>query len=81
MLLYNELDLINPIKIYNQYAKYPDMNYFDKKFMNSRALIYKGKCRSLKIKSNDPLLSEITHFLKKIKYLQILNSQKKYLTF
>ena len=55
MLLYNELDLINPIKIYNQYAKYPNMNYFDKKFMNSKALIYKGKSRSLKINQTIPL--------------------------
>jgi len=81
MLLYNELDLINPIKIYNQYAKYPDMNYFDKNFMNSRALIYKGKNRSLKIKSNDPLLSEITIFLKKKKIYTDIKFAKKILKF
>ncbi len=81
MLLYNELDLINPIKIYNQYAKYPDMNYFDKKFMNSRALIYKGKSISLKIKSNDPLLSEITYFLKKNKIFTDTKFAKKILKF
>ena len=81
MLLYNELDLINPIKIYNQYAKYPNMNYFDKKFMNSKALIYKGKSRSLKIKSNNPLSSEIKFFLKKNKIYTDIKFAKKILNF
>ena len=55
--------------------------HFDKKFMNSKALIYKGKSRSLKIKSNDPLLSEITYFLKKNKIFTDTKFAKKILKF
>ncbi len=81
MLLYNELDLLNPIKIYNQYAKYPDMNFFDKKFMNSKALIYKGKSKSLKIKSNNPLISEIKYFFKSKDIFTDIKFAKKILIF
>ena len=39
MLSFDELDLEAPIKIYNQYAKYPKLDFFDKKFLKSKALI------------------------------------------
>ena len=64
MLLFDEMDLVNTIKIYNKYAEYPKVQEFDKKFFKSKALIYEGKNFSPKIKSKSPLESEIRHFLK-----------------
>ena len=40
MLFFDELNLNEPLKIFNKYAKYPDMTKFDKKFINSKAQIY-----------------------------------------
>tara|TARA_B100000902_G_scaffold394571_1_gene451173 strand:- start:467 stop:1432 length:966 start_codon:yes stop_codon:yes gene_type:complete len=81
MLLYNEMDFINPIKIYNQYAKYPTMDFFDKKFINSKALIYKGNNKSIKIKSNNPLSEEIKYFLNSKKNYTDISFSKKILKF
>ena len=64
MLYFDELNLINPLKIYNKYAKYPDMSKFDKKFMNSKAQIYEGNSKSIYIKNKSPLINEINHFFK-----------------
>ena len=64
MLLFDEMDLINTIKIYNKYAEYPKVQEFDKKFFKSKALIYEGKNFSPQIKLQSPLESEIKHFLK-----------------
>ena len=33
MLLFNELDFKNPIKIYNKYANYPKISNFKKNFL------------------------------------------------
>ena len=64
MLLFDEMDLVNTIKIYNKYAVYPKVQEFDKKFFQSKALIYEGKNFSPKIKLKSPLESEIKYFLK-----------------
>ena len=64
MLLFDEMDLVNTIKIYNKYVEYPKVHEFNKKFFKSKALIYEGKNFSPKIKSKSPLKSEIRHFLK-----------------
>jgi len=63
MLSFDEMNTNAPIKIYHQYAKYPELDFFDKKFIKSKALIYKGKCEIIKIKANPPLINEIKHFL------------------
>ncbi len=67
MLFFDELNLNEPLKIYNKYAKYPDMTKFDKKFINSKAQIYLGNLKTIKIKSQPPLKNEITNFFKSIK--------------
>ena len=36
----DEMNLKEPIKIYNKYAKYPKIHEFKKKFFASKALIY-----------------------------------------
>ena len=41
MLIFDELEEINKIKIYNKYAYYPKVNYF-KKILTEKARIYHG---------------------------------------
>ena len=65
MLSFDEMNLDSPIRIYDQYAKYPEMGFFDKKFFKSKALIYKGKSKPVRIKSVSPLINEIKEFFNK----------------
>jgi predicted dehydrogenase len=81
MLSFDELDLEAPIKIYNQYAKYPKLDFFDKKFLKSKALIYKGKSKSIKLKSKSPLINEIKHFFNFNKPITDIKMAKEILTF
>ena len=81
MLSFDEMDIDNPLKIYDQYAKYPDLNFFDKKFIKSKALIYKGKSKSLKIKSIPALENEIKSFFNIKKPFTDINLAKEILIF
>ena len=81
MLSFDELDLEAPIKIYNQYAKYPKLDFFDKKFLKSKALIYKGKSKSIKLKSKSPLINEIKHFFNFNNPITDIKMAKEILTF
>ena len=40
MLLFNELDFNNPIKIYNKYITYPKIQNFKKGFFTQKKQIY-----------------------------------------
>ena len=62
MLLFDEMDLLNPIKIYNKYAVYPKIEDFKKSFFQKKALIYEGKVNLPKIKFISPLKKEIKYF-------------------
>ena len=62
MLLFNEMENENKIKIFNKYAQYPKMSYFDNKFFNKKAKIYLGKNSSPRVKQNDSLKDEIKYF-------------------
>jgi len=62
MLLFDEMNTENPIKIYNQYAKYPRIEQFNKKFFERKALVYSGKNYSVKVKSTPALNDELKHF-------------------
>ena len=64
MLLFNELDFNNPIKIYNKYAKYPKTYDFNKDFFTQKANIYYGSTFIPKIKFSSPLENEMKEFLK-----------------
>lgn len=81
MLSFNEMNLEAPIQIYNQYAKYPDLDFFDKGFLNSKALIYKGKSRSIKFKATAPLINEIKSFFNSKKPITDIKFAKDILTF
>ena len=64
MLLFDELDFKSPIKIYNQYAVYPKIYKFKKKFFTQKANIYLGSTFIPKIKSKSPLENEMNEFMK-----------------
>jgi predicted dehydrogenase len=64
MLLFNEMNLQNPITIYDQYASYPKVHKFNKSFFTPTANIYYGKTYNPKIKFKAPLRSELLYFLK-----------------
>ena len=81
MLSFDELNLEAPIKIYNQYAKYPKLDFFDKKFLKSKALIYLGKSKSIKLKTESPLINEIKSFFDYKKPHTDIKMAKEILTF
>ena len=67
MLLFDEMESVNKIRIYNKFAKYPKISDFDNNFFNKKAKIYHGKNFSPKIKQNDSLEDEIKYFFSCIK--------------
>ncbi len=68
MLLFDELDFKNPIKIYNKYAKYPKIKNFKKGFFTQKANIFLGSTLKPKIKSESPLKNEMKEFINCINY-------------
>ncbi len=63
MLLYDEMINEKKIKIFNKYAKYPQIDEFETSFFKKKAKIYEGKNFSPKIKEKEPLMNEIKYFL------------------
>ena len=78
MLLFDEMDKINPIKIYNKYAEYPKINTFKKNFFTEKANIYYGKNFFPKIKFTSPLTLEMLEFIKSIKSKKTPKSDGKF---
>ena len=81
MLSFDEMNLDGSIRIYDQYAKYPEMSFFNKNFFKSKALIYKGKSKSIKTKSVSPLINEIKEFFNKKKPITDIKLAKEILIF
>ena len=73
MLLFDEMDMQEPIKIYNNYVAFPKIDKFTKYFFNQSKYIFKGKSRSIKLKETKPLNNEIIEFLKKKQSITDLN--------
>ena len=65
MLLFDEMNIREPIKIYNNYVAFPKIDKFTKYFFNQSKYIFKGKSKSIKLKETKPLNNEIIEFLKK----------------
>ena len=65
MLLFDEMNNNEPIKIYNNYVAFPKIDKFTKYFFNQSKYIFKGKSKSIKLKETRPLNNEIIHFLRK----------------
>ena len=81
MLSFDEMNIESPIKIYNQYAVYPKLDFFDKKFLKAKALIYRGNNKVIKLKSKSPLQNEIKFFLSNKKPITDIKLAKEILTF
>ena len=73
MLLFDEMNIQEPIKIYNNYVAFPKIDKFTKYFFNQSKYIFKGKSRSIKLKKTKPLNNEIIEFLKKKQSIADLN--------
>lgn len=69
MILYDEIDLEKPIKIFDNYASYPKISKYSKSYFSNKAFIYKGKSRFIKLKDKMPLNNEILSFIKNDKNL------------
>ncbi len=63
MLLFDEMNIDNPIKIYNNYVSFPKIDKFTKNYFNQSKYIFKGKSRSIKLKNTKPLNNEICEFI------------------
>ncbi len=81
MLSFDEMDIYEPLKIYDQYAIYPELDFFDKKFIKSKALIYRGKNKAIKINHTSPLENEIKHFFNTKKIFTDIDFAKEILVF
>jgi len=64
MLLFDEMEDQNKLKVFNKYAYYPKLTKFKKNYISNKARIYTGKTRNVKIMENDPLKNELKHFEK-----------------
>lgn len=75
MLVFDEMNNKEPLKIYNQYAHYPKIFQMGKKILSKNARIYKGSYKSIFCKYSSPVLNEIKYFLKcsKLKKQPITN--------
>ena len=65
MLLFDEMNIYEPIKIYNNYVVFPKIDKFTKYFFNQSRYIFRGRSKSIKLKETKPLNNEIEEFLKK----------------
>ena len=65
MLLFDEMESINKLKIFNKYAYYPLISKFMKDYTSNDARIYLGKTQNISVKETDTLKEELMHFEKK----------------
>jgi predicted dehydrogenase len=64
MLVFDEMENNNKLKIYNKYAIYPKITKFKKNYISNKARIYTGKTKTIKVKETDTLKDELIHFEK-----------------
>ena len=65
MLLYDEMNINDPIKIYNNYVAFPKIEKFTKYYFNQSRYVFKGSSKSIKLKNVNPLNEEIKEFIYK----------------
>ena len=63
MLLFDEMNHNEPLKIYNNYVNFPKIEKFTRYYFNQSKYIFKGKSKSIKLKETKPLNNEILEFL------------------
>ena len=63
MLLFDEMNHNEPLKIYNNYVNFPKIEKFTKYYFNQSKYIFQGKSKSIRLKETKPLNNEILEFL------------------
>ena len=63
MLLFDEMNDKEPIKIYNNYVSFPKIDKFSKNYFNQSKYIFKGSSKSIRLKDMKPLDNEIKEFI------------------
>ena len=64
MLLFDEMEKENKLKIFNKYAFYPKITKFKDNYFSNIARIYSGKTKNIHVRENDTLKNELVHFEK-----------------
>ena len=67
MLLFDEMETKNKLRIFNKYASYPKITKFKDNYLSNVARIYLGKTKNINVKESDTLKTELIHFEKKAK--------------
>lgn len=62
MLLFDEMNDSNKLRIFNKFAYYPKLSKFKKNYISNKARIYLGKTKNIKIKETDSLKNELNYF-------------------
>ena len=76
MLLFDEMNINKPIKIYNNYVSFPKIDKFSKNYFNQSKYIFKGKSTSIKLNDTKPLKNEILEFIKSKKNITNIDFSK-----
>ena len=77
MLIFDEMNSKQPLKIYNNYVNFPKIDKFTKNIFNQSKYIFKGKSKVIKLNSQKPLDLEIKEFIKSKKNLTNLEFSEK----
>ena len=64
MLLFDEMEIKNKLRIFNKYAFYPKITKFKKDYTSDKARIYMGKTKNIFVRETDTLKNELIHFEK-----------------
>ena len=62
MLLFDEMNDTNKLRIFNKFVYYPKLSKFKKNYISNKARIYLGKTKNIKIKETDSLKNELNYF-------------------
>ena len=76
MLLFDEMNVKEPIKIYDNYVSFPKIDKFSKNYFNQSKYVFKGKSISIKLKDTKPLNNEIKEFIKSKKNITNIHFSK-----
>ena len=77
MLLFDEMNIKEPIKIYNNYVSFPKIDKFSKNYFNQSKYIFKGSSKSIRLKDMKPLDNEIKEFINNQKNFTDINFSEK----
>ncbi len=77
MLLFDEMNSKEPIKIYNNYVSFPKIDKFSKNYFNQSKYIFKGSSKSVKLQDTSPLNNEIKEFIKSSKNITDITFSEK----